>query len=116
MHRGFVAVAHLTLFGRFELRLADGGLLDLPGQKDRALLAILAVSSGVALPRDKLTGLLWSDRADTQARDSLKHALKHIRQAFGDAVAARAGDGLIVTTDRHEVRLAADWISVDVKA
>jgi DNA-binding SARP family transcriptional activator len=92
---GFVAVAHLTLFGRFDLR-ADGSLVDLPGQKDRALLAILAVSSGAALPRDKLTGLLWSDRADAQARDSLKHAPE------------QAGEGLIVTTDRHEVRLAAD--------
>ena len=111
-----MAVAHLTLFGRFDLRLADGGLLDLPGQKDRALLAILAVSSGGAVSRDKLTGLLWSDRGDIQARDSLKHALKHIRQAFGDAIPDRAGEGLIVTTDRHEVRLAADWISVDVKA
>jgi len=94
----------------------DGSLVDLPGQKDRALLAILAVSSGAGLPRDKLTGLLWSDRGDIQARDSLKHALKHIRQAFNDAVPEQARERLIVTTDHHEVRLAADLISVDVKA
>src|SRR5688572_11734973 len=108
-----MAVAHLTLFGKFDIRLADGSLLDVPGQKDRALLAILALSSGAALSRDKLTGLLWSDRADTQARDSLKHALKHIRQVLSDAVPEEAKEGLI-TTDRHEVRLAPDWISVDV--
>ena len=110
-----MAVAHLTLFGKFDIRLADGSLLDLPGQKDRALLAILALSSGAALSRDKLTGLLWSDRADTQARDSLKHALKHIRQVLSDAVPEEASEGL-VTTDRHEIRLAPDWISVDVVA
>src|SRR5262245_31223842 len=110
-----MAVAQLTLFGKFELRLTNGKLLDLPGQKDRALLAILVLSSGAALPRDKLTGLLWSDRGDAQARDSLKHALKHIRGLFNDAAPERAGDELIAV-DRSEVRLAPDWVSADVTA
>ena len=72
------------------------------------------MSSGAALPRDKLTGLLWSDRGDIQVRDSLKHALKHLSQAFNDAVPEQAGVGLIVTTDRHEVRLAVDWSRIVV--
>src|SRR5262245_20264399 len=110
-----MAVAHLTLFGRFELRLTDGRLLDLPGQKDRAVLAILALSRGATLSRDKLTGLLWGDRGDVQARDSLKHALKHIRQVLGDPVSVEAGEGLIIA-DRNEVRLAPDCIDVDVIA
>src|SRR5688572_12261937 len=99
-----MVVAHLTLFGKFELRLADGRLLDLPGQKDRAVLAILALSRGAALSRDKLTGLLWGDRGDVQARDSLKHALKHIRHVLGVALAGEAKEGLIIA-DRNEVRL-----------
>ena len=107
-----MVVAHLTLFGKFELRLADGKLLDLPGQKDRAVLAILALSRGAALSRDKLTGLLWGDRGDVQARDSLKHALKHIRHVLGDALAGEAKEGLIIA-DRNEVRLAPDCIDVD---
>ena len=120
-----MAVAQLTLFGKFELRLENGRLLDLPGQKDRALLAILALSSGAALSREKLTGLLWSDRGDAQARDSLKHALKHIRELFDDVAPQKAGDGATadgragdgpIATDRHEVRLAPDWIGVDVIA
>jgi DNA-binding SARP family transcriptional activator len=109
-----MAVAHLTLFGRFDIRLADGRVLDLPGQKDRALLAILALSRGAALSRDKLTGLLWGDRGDAQARDSLKHALKHIRQLLSDAVTDESGEGIVA--DRNEVRLAPDCINVDVIA
>jgi DNA-binding SARP family transcriptional activator len=70
-----MAVAGLRLLGTFELKLADGRAVDLPGQKDRALLAILALAQGAPLSRDKLAGLLWSDRGDAQARDSLKHAL-----------------------------------------
>lgn len=110
-----MAVAHLTLFGKFELRLTDGRLLDLPGQKDRAVLAILALSRGATLSRDKLTGLLWGDRGDAQARDSLKHALKHIRQLLGDLVSGEAREGLIIA-DRNEIRLAPDCIDVDVIA
>jgi hypothetical protein len=34
-----MAVAELTLFGGFEVKLAGGQVVDLPGQKDRALLA-----------------------------------------------------------------------------
>ena len=36
----------LTLLGGFELRLADGAVVDLPGQKDRALLTLLAMGGG----------------------------------------------------------------------
>ena len=74
-----MTIADLTLFGCFGLKLADGSVADLPGQKDRALLAILALNAGSPQPRERLAGLLWSDRGDTQARDSLKHALTRIR-------------------------------------
>ena len=66
-----MAVAELTLLGGFELRLASGEVIDLPGQKDRALLAVLAICPGSTFSREKLAGLLWSDRGDAQARDSL---------------------------------------------
>jgi DNA-binding SARP family transcriptional activator len=69
-----MAVVELTLLGGFEARTA-GQVIDLPGQKDRALLAILALPAGTTRSRDKLASLLRSDRGDQQARDSLKHAL-----------------------------------------
>jgi hypothetical protein len=48
-----MAVAELKLFGVFELKLSDGRLADLPGQKDRALLAIVALAEGAPRSRDK---------------------------------------------------------------
>src|SRR6516225_9536198 len=77
-----MAVVELTLFGGFQVRLAAGQVIDLPGQKDRALLAILALPAGTTRSRDKLASLLWSDRGDQQARDSLKHALTRLRQCL----------------------------------
>ena len=49
--------------------------MEVPDQKDRALLAIMALAAGVTHSRDKLANLLWSDRRDQQARDSLRRPL-----------------------------------------
>jgi len=103
-----MATAQLTLFGGFEARLASGEALDLPGQKDRALLAVLALPSGAPHSREKLASLLWSDRGDPQARDSLKHALTRIRQCLQPA-APQA-----LSADRQSVSLDAAAVDVDV--
>src|SRR5262249_28251160 len=62
-----MALAELMLFGGFELRRSGGEVIDLPGQKERALLAVLALRPGASQSRDKLAGLLWGDRAEKQA-------------------------------------------------
>lgn len=77
-----MAACSLTLLGGFDLRSADGKDLALSTRKDRLLLAHLALNAGRALPRDRLAGLLWGDRGETQARDSLRQSLAAIRQAF----------------------------------
>jgi TolB-like protein/Tfp pilus assembly protein PilF len=103
-----LAAAALTLLGTFALGLPEGQAVDLPGQKDRALLAILALARGAAQPRDRLAGLLWSDRGEPQARDSLKHSLTRIRQGIGDRLATA------LVADRQTVRLDPTDLSVDV--
>ena len=103
-----MAVAELRLLGGFELRLADGDVVDLLGQKDRALLAILALPAGATHSRDKLASLLWSDRGEQQARDSLKHALTKLRQCMPPD-----GQGPIVA-DRLSARLDPATVTIDV--
>jgi TolB-like protein/DNA-binding SARP family transcriptional activator len=100
-----MTVVELTLFGGFEGRLAGGQVLALSGQKDRALLAILALQPGATHTRDKLASLLWSDRGDQQARDSLKHSLTRIRQCLEPAA---------VVADRRSVRLDPAAVASDV--
>jgi TolB-like protein/DNA-binding SARP family transcriptional activator len=99
-----MTAADLTLFGTFALKLADGRVADLPGQKDRALFAILALSAGTPQSRERLASLLWSDRGDAQARDSLKHALTRIRQCLGEALIA----------DRQTAQLDPATLATDV--
>jgi DNA-binding SARP family transcriptional activator len=68
----------LKVLGGFEARIGDGEPLDIATRKTRALLAYLALPPGRAHARDKLTGLLWSDRGDEQARNSLRQALTEL--------------------------------------
>ena len=103
-----MTVAELRLLGPFELRLSDGQAVDVPGQKERALLAVLALSGGAPQSRDKLAGLLWSDRAEPQARDSLKHALTRLRHSLAETL------GNALAADRQSVRLETASLSIDV--
>ena len=101
-------LAELNLLGQFRLRLSGGPDIDLPSHKDRALLAILASQPGLPCSRDKLAGLLWSDRGDAQARDSLKHALMHVRQSLAQVAPEP------IVADRQSITLVPKAFTVDV--
>ena len=102
-----MAACRLDLLGGFALAASDGRLVTLPTRKDRLLLAYLVLSAGRAQPRERLAGLLWVDRAEAQARDSLKQSLAGIRQAFRQACLEP------LRADRDTVRLALDGIEID---
>jgi DNA-binding SARP family transcriptional activator len=67
----------LTLLGGFEARTRLG--------EAQALLAYLALTAGLAHPRDKLTALLWPDTARGAARTALRQTLFLLRRALGPA-------------------------------
>jgi len=104
MEPSAMAGLRLTLLGGFEALLTTGEAVDLPAQKDRALLAFLAIGSGAAHSRDRLAGLLWSEHGDQQARDSLKQALMRLRRGLG---------GDMLRADRQSIGLDSDAVSVD---
>src|SRR5205823_13307735 len=72
----------LTLLGGFQARLAGGEVLALPAKKIQALLTYLALRPGQAHWRDHLASLLWGDRADEQARKSLRQAVYVLRKTL----------------------------------
>jgi DNA-binding SARP family transcriptional activator len=73
----------IKMLGGFDVRLASGEAVEITSRKTRALLAYLALPAGRAHARDKLMGLLWSDRGDKQARDSLRQALSELGRTLG---------------------------------
>ncbi|MDH3688149.1 MAG: tetratricopeptide repeat protein [Gammaproteobacteria bacterium] len=77
-----MGLLRLNLLGRFEARLPSGEVRALPTRKAEALLAYLALAPDKPHSRERLTGLMWSDRSEEQARNSLRHALSALRKAL----------------------------------
>ena len=100
--------ARLELFGGFRLTDTDGTVIDVPARKNRALLGFLAVSRKLEATRDRLSGLLWAERGEEQARSSLRQALASLRKDIAQAGA----DVLLLSGER--VALNPRAVTVDV--
>lgn len=60
----------------------DGGPLAIVSKKARALLGFLVLREGIETSRTVLTGLLWGERSESQARASLRQTLSELRSAL----------------------------------
>lgn len=100
----------LALLGSFSATGPAGEVRTISAKKNRALLAVLALSPGMAATRERLAGLLWGDRPDEQARSSLRQSLTALRKELGDA------DEAILQVKDDTVRLCASTVGVDVAA
>jgi DNA-binding SARP family transcriptional activator/pimeloyl-ACP methyl ester carboxylesterase len=96
------------LFGGLELEDANGEPLTVNGRKTRALLGFLVVEADRWHQRDRLTGLLWADRAETQARNSLNQALYEIRKL------ETAAGVILIERETDRVRLVGTEIDTDL--
>jgi DNA-binding SARP family transcriptional activator len=88
----------LRCLGRFAL-IVSGAEIALPSAKDRALLTILAVRGGPER-RERLSDLLWGERPEMNARQSLRQALTRLRHI-----------ALVCSADRGSV-----WLNKDVSS
>ena len=104
-----MASLELVLLGGFQARAA-GTSVDIRGRKERALLAVLALPPGELRSRDRLAGLLWSDRGNKQAHDSLKSAISRLKEVFGSL------HPLPIVSERECVSLDREKVAVDVAA
>ncbi len=74
--------ARLRLMGHFRLTNADGVAIPLTSRRARALIGYLYFAPDQMAARERLCGLLWSDRGDAQARSSLRQCLLEIKTAL----------------------------------
>jgi peptide/nickel transport system substrate-binding protein len=98
--------------------VVDGRVVDLGGQKQRALLAILLLSANKPVARDALVDRLWADRPPARAQHTLDVYISRLRKVLeppdgGRVVQTRSG-GYILTAEPERIdarvfeRLAAD--------
>lgn len=97
-------IFHFRLFGSPSLE-SDGG--PAPGratQRHRvALLALLALSPGRRLTRDRLIATLWPERDGEGGRNLLKVATYVLREALAETALLSEGDFLRLNTDIVQV-------------
>jgi TolB-like protein/DNA-binding SARP family transcriptional activator/Flp pilus assembly protein TadD len=74
----------LRTLGHLALSDESGQPVKLRTRKALLLLACLASDPDRTWPRERLASLLWGDRQDEQARNSLRTALSDIRRVAGD--------------------------------
>ncbi len=98
----------LILLGQFECLLPSGTRISLSMRKAEVLLAYLALTPGLRHPRERLINLLWSDRCEEQARNSLRQCLSAIKKSLGDV------SDLVLQVDRTTVSLIPELIDIDV--
>ncbi|QIG49288.1 tetratricopeptide repeat protein [Nordella sp. HKS 07] len=94
----------IRLFGPMTAQIG-GKTLVIASKKTRALLAYLVQREGVDIARTTLTGLLWGERSETQARASLRQSLSELRAALGEAA-----DALAATKEAITWRAGAAWL------
>ncbi len=78
----------LHLLGPFQLTRGEEHTVEFRSEKERLLLAYLAIEGARPHSREALAGLLWPEQPHEQAHNNLRVTLHRLRQALGDLEAA----------------------------
>jgi DNA-binding SARP family transcriptional activator len=97
-------VLELRLLGPLEVK-SDEGSITIAGQRQRALLALLALRAGQVVPSETLVELLWGESPPPTAATSLQNAVSQLRKALGSSVLLTKPPGYLLDVDREQVDL-----------
>jgi DNA-binding SARP family transcriptional activator/tetratricopeptide (TPR) repeat protein len=107
-------MVHLRTLGELRLEAADAPAPALSSRrKELVLLAYLARRGSRPLGRAEAAALLWPDRDERRARQSLRQALLELRQAVGEGLVV---DGDSIRLDPGAVELDANVLERSIEA
>ena len=86
------------ILGPLEVTL-DGRLVQLGGQRQRALLAALLVHHGQVVSTERLVDLLWGEHAPKTATTSLQNAVSQLRRELGADVVETRAPGYVIAVE-----------------
>ena len=104
----------IRILGPLEVVGNGGAVLPLAGNRQRALVAALALRPGVVVPTDTLISELWGDEAPKTAAVSLQNAVSSVRKALGPGLIVTRPPGYLLDVPRETIdanrfeRLVAD--------
>ena len=97
-----MANVEVRLLGPLEV-VVDGRLLDVRRQKQRALLALLALRAGEVVPTDRLVDELWGDEPPKAAVGSLQNFVSELRKMLGTDLLVTRSPGYLLDIPRDAV-------------
>jgi len=74
----------ISVLGGFSAYNTIGKRVTIANRKACAMLAYLALNQSPVESRERLAGMFWSDRAENQARASLRQCIKQLREIFDE--------------------------------
>jgi DNA-binding SARP family transcriptional activator/class 3 adenylate cyclase len=80
-----------------------GEVVAVAGQKQRAVLALLALHAGEVLPTEMLIDRLWGENPPRTAPTSLQNAISHLRKVLGAGSVVTRPRGYALALDRQQV-------------
>ncbi len=97
-----VTLVEVRLLGPLEIDV-DGRILDVRRQKQRALLALLALRAGEVVPTDRLVDEIWGDEPPKAAVGSLQNFVSELRKMIGADVLVTRSPGYLLDIPRDAV-------------
>ncbi|MBB4963430.1 BTAD domain-containing putative transcriptional regulator [Saccharothrix violaceirubra] len=91
----------VRVLGPFEVRTADGVLVDMPGARLRGLSAALALEAGRVVPKAALVDWIWGDSPPADAANALQRLVSRLRKVLPEGIV----EG---NTDGYRLRIAVD--------
>jgi predicted ATPase/DNA-binding SARP family transcriptional activator len=85
--------------------VSDGETLDLGGQKQRLLLAVLLVNANRVVDRDRLVNALWEEGAPETAQKALQVYVSQLRKILGRDRVVTQAPGYLLLVDGDELDL-----------
>ncbi|MGV9923991.1 BTAD domain-containing putative transcriptional regulator [Nocardia rhamnosiphila] len=74
----------IALLGPLDIRADDGGSIEVPGVRLRALLIALALEPGRAVPRSTLVDWIWGEQPPADAANALQALVSRLRRLLPD--------------------------------
>jgi DNA-binding SARP family transcriptional activator len=86
--------------------LSDGQALDLGGQKQRALLALLLLEANKPVSRDRLIDALWDEEPTATAQKAIQVYVSQLRKLLGKERLLTRAPGYLLHAEADELDLA----------
>jgi DNA-binding SARP family transcriptional activator/class 3 adenylate cyclase len=81
----------------------DGEPIPIGGQKQRAVLALLALRAGEVVPTDVLIDRLWGETPPRTATTSLQNAISQLRKVLGGELVVTRSPGYVLALEKERI-------------